>query len=300
MKGMGPMTKAVLATLLLLFTAAFDAAAPSAWGGEGNQLDQAKAAVERSALPREVKVGILTSAEQAVAEGIPSEDVSIIIIRSLDRGVDGRHIEGFLETASKTKIQGLPVRLILDRTEQGLAKGVPSERIGTVTQRLSEHLAAATSVVSRLEASGMKAPNPRASDDAIENVARAMEMSIPQNTLAKMGEKIRDRKGSLGLFNRAVDTTTTFAGSGMSAGQASRLVQSALDKGYSEQDLEAMERYMADELRKNRPMNDVISGMDSRMERGEMTPEMQMQERPGAGPMSGPGTGGMGGMGGRR
>ncbi len=46
-----------------------------------------------------------------------------------------------------------------------------------------------------------------------------------------------------------------------------------------------------------------MSGMDSRMEQGWMTQNMQMQQRPASGPMSGPnpgGMGGMGGMGGRR
>jgi len=100
----------------------------------------------------------------------------------------------------------------------------------------------------------------------------------------------------MALFNRAVDTMTMFAGNGMSADQASRMIHTALGKGYSEGDLEAMERYMADGLRKNRPMNDVVSGMESRMERGSM-------QGNGFDRMGGMGSGergGMGGMGGGR
>jgi hypothetical protein len=61
-----------------------------------------------------------------------------------------------------------------------------------------------------------------------------------------------------------------------------------------------MERYMVNERRKNRPMDEVVSGMNSRMERGEMTHDTQMQDRTGGGSMGGPNSGSMGGMGGRR
>ena len=117
----------------------------------------------------------------------------------------------------------------------------------------------------------------------------------------KTGEQVKERKGSMGLFNRAVDTMTTFVGSGMTTEQAAKMVHTAVAKGYSERDLEAMERYMVGELRKNRPMSEVVSGMSSRMERGDMLHDMQ--DRSGAGSMHSPGSGGMGGMsgmGGRR
>jgi len=283
---------------LLVTTAAILTAAPLARAEEAGSkhLEQARITVERSSLSKEAKAGILTKADQAVAAGIPAEDISIVITRGLDQGVESRHIEGFLETATRAKGRGLPVRLILDRTEQGLAKGVAPEKISGVTQRLSGHLAAAKPIVNRVESGGVKATHAKASDDAIETVARAMEKSIPQDAVLRTGEKVQERKGSLGLFNRAVDTMTTFAGSGMTAGQAVKMVHTAVDKGYSEGDFEAMERYMVNEFRKNRSMNDVISGMNSRMERGEGMRDMQMQDRPGGGTMHEPASGGMGGM----
>jgi hypothetical protein len=294
------MTKDVLHILGVLLLAAAVSLTPvppaRAEDAGSRHLEQAGSAVERSPLPKEAKAGILTRADHAVAAGVPAEDVSIIITRGLDRGVEGRHIEGFLETATRVKEQGLPVRLILDRIEQGLAKGVPAEKILEVTQRLSGHLAAAKPIVNRLESGGVRSTQAKASHECIETVARAMEKSIPQDAVLRTGEKVQERKGSLGLFNRAVDTMTTFAGSGMPAGQAVKMVHTAVDKGYSEGDFEAMERYMVNELRKNRSMNDVISGMNSRMERGEGMRDMQMQDRRGGGTMHEPASGGMGGM----
>jgi hypothetical protein len=287
-------------TTLLLATAAVLGSAPCVKAEDAGQthLEQARVAVEKSGLPRESKSGILTKADRAVAAGIPAEDVSLIITRGLEQGAAGKHVEGFLETATRTKEQNLPIRPVLDRMEQGLAKGVPPEKIAGVTQRLSENLATARPMVSKLETSGIRSAGAKGSDDAVETVARALEKSIAQEAVMKTGEKVKDRKGSMGLFNRAVDTMTTFVGNGMTAEQAAKMVHTAVDKGYSERDLVAMERYMVGELRKNRPMNEVVSGMNSRMERGEMLHDMQ--DRSGAGPMRSPNSGGMGGMGGRR
>jgi hypothetical protein len=283
---------------LLLTTAAVLTTVPCVRAEEAGprHLENARVAVEKSQLSRESKAGILTKADRAVAAGIPAEDVSIIITRGLEQGVESRHVEKFLETATRAKEQNLPIRLVLDRMEQGLAKGVPAEKIVGVTQRLSENLATARPIVSRLETGGIRATHAKGSDDAVETVARALEKSIPQDAVMKTGEQVKERKGSMGLFNRAVDTMTTFVGSGMTAGQAANMVHTAVGKGYSERDLEAMERYMVNELRKNRPMNEVVSNMNSRMERGEMMHDMQ--ERPGAGSMHSPSSGGMGGMGG--
>ncbi len=296
MKRKGPMTKAVLKVIIALLVTAGAVLTPVlyVWAEEAGSkhLEEARVTVEKSSLSKEAKAGMLTKADQAVAAGIPAEDVSIIITRGLNQGVQSRHIEGFLETATRAKEQNLPVRLILDRTEQGLAKGASAEKITGVTERLSEHLSDAKPIVNKFESGGVRPTGAKAPDDAVETVARALEKSIPQYAVMKTGEKVKDRKGSIGLFNRAVDTMTTFAGSGMTAEQAAKMVHTAVDKGYSERDLEAMERYMVNELRKNRPMSDVISGMNAQMEHGTM---MRGMERQGGGMMGNPGSGGMGG-----
>ena len=299
------MTKGLLGLIAALsVTAAVVTASPCAGAEEtgANHLGEARSAVEGSALPKEAKAGILKKADRAAATGVPAEDISVIVSRGLHRGVAGGQIEGFLETAAGAKERHLPVRLLLDRIEQGLAKGVPTDRIADVTQRLSGHLADAAPIVDRLESRGMRATGKNGSDDAVETVARALELSIPRDAVVKTGESVKERKGSLGLFNRAVDTMTTFVGDGMTREQAVNMVHRAVEKGYGERDLAAMESYVADARRKNRPMSDVVSDMNSRMEQGEMY-DTQMRDGMQGGAQQGPGSGGMGGMsgmGGRR
>jgi hypothetical protein len=291
---MSKITKMVaLPALVGLMTLTFGLRAGADEAGS-RHLDEARVTVEQSSLTKEAKAGILTKADHAVTSGIPAEDVAIIITRGLKQGVPGSTIEGFLETTTRVREQHLPSRLVLDRIEQGLAKGVPAERISGVTQRLSNHLATAKPMVEKIESRGVKPAHSGRSDDAVETVARALEKSIPSDAIMRTGEKVREQKGSIVLFDRAVDTMTAFVGNGMHAEQASRMVHSAIDRGYSGQDLETMERYMVEGLRKNRSMDEIVSGMESHMERGDMR---NMHEQPGGGMMDGQGSGGMGGSG---
>ncbi len=296
---------ATLAFLAMTGTMLLAAAAPAGAQEAGwKNLDEARLSVDKSSLTREAKLDILTKADRAVNAGIPPEDVAVIINRGLKERVEGARISGFLEIAAGVKEQKVPVRLVLDRIEQGLSKGVPAERISAVVQGLAGKLAAARPIVNTLVERGVKPVRGGSPDDAVETVARALEKSIPENAIVRTGEQVKERKGTVALFDRAVDAMTIFVGNGMTVDQASRLIRTAMDRGYSEHDFDGMERYMTGELRKGRAMNDIVTGMESGIERGE---KREGREMPGGGPMRGPGSGmgagpgmGGGGMGGRR
>ena len=141
-------------TCVMLLAAALSAGAQEAgW----KQLDEARLSVDKSSLTREAKLDILTKADRAVNAGIPPEDVAVIIARGLKEGVESAKISGFLETAARVKEQNLPARLVLDRIEQGLSKGVPAERIAAVVQGLAGKLAAARPIVNTLVEAQRKA-----------------------------------------------------------------------------------------------------------------------------------------------
>lgn len=257
------------------------------------RLEETRLAIEKSSLTREEKTGILSKVDKAVAAGVPAEDVAIIVNRGFKQGIPSVQMENYLETMTAVKAQNLPVRLVLERIQLGLAKGVPADRIAAATMKLSGNLATARPLVDKVERGGLKNDRGGNSDFAVETVARALEKAIPPDDIVRTGEKVREQKGSIILFDRAIDTMTMFVGNGMKADNASRLVHKAIDRGYTEQDLEVMERYMAGQLRSNRAMNDVVSGMESGMERGTMR---DMHGPQGGGMMS-PGSGGMGGGG---
>ncbi len=284
---------AIMKILSRLWVAAAVIATASWAGAEagGKSLDEARRIVEMSSLTREAKLDILTKADRAVKAGIPPEDGAIIITRGLRQRTDGKSIAGFLETATRVKERSLPVRLVLDRIEQGLSKGVPAGRISGVAQRLAENLASSRPIVDTVIRDGSKPARPGGRDDAIETVARALEKSIPEGAVLRTGTKVRAQNGSLSLFDKAVDTMTYFVGNGMPVEKASRLVHMAVERGYSEKDLEKMEKTMFDDLKKGRSMDDMAAGMENRMNREEMH---EGRGRTGGEQMRGPGAG-MGG-----
>ena len=207
--------------------------------------------IEKSAFSKETKTSLLDKVNNAVNAGIQPDDIVIIVSRGLRQNIDGKAIEGFIDIAVKVKNQNLPVRPVLDRIQQGLSKGVPSERILNVANTLAEKLNSANTIINNLIKEGIKVRNTRERQEAIVTVARAMERSIPEEIITQTGIKVRKHNYSLSMFDKAIDTMTNLVGSGMRVEQASKLVNKAMDKGYSERDMLRMEREISIELKKD-------------------------------------------------
>lgn len=252
--------------------------------------------IEKSAFSKETKASLLKKASDAVNAGIQSDDIAVIINRGLNRGVDSKTIEGFIDTAIKVKGQNLPARPVMDRIQQGLSKGVPPERILGVTKRLAEKLTEADTITKNLVDSGVKAGDSKEREDAVQAVARALERSIPEDIIAQIGVTVKKHNYSLSMFSRAIHTMTTFVESGMPANQASRLVNKAMNKGYSEKDMLTMEKEAANEIKEGKRMEDIGRRMESVMERGSFGQGFRGMEG-GRGPGTGSGMGGGSGMG---
>jgi len=252
-------------------------------------------ALERSALSAAAQADITTRARETVRAGIPEEDVEIIIGRGLERGADAATLGSFLETAVRTKQQGLPVRPVLDRIEQGLSKGVPPERIDAAAKRLADGLAKANPLVDSLLQNGLSPGISGTKDAALESVARAGEQAFSAATMQGLGERVRAQGQSLDQFELAVRTLSFLAGNGMPADAAERVVQTGIERGLTERDYGRLERKVGDMVRQGRSMDDIVSAAERevREHRGNATDNRGMMDH-------GPGTGrDVGGRGGR-
>jgi hypothetical protein len=218
------------------------------------------------------------------------------------RGADAGTINRFLDTGISVKKEGLPVRPVLDRIEQGLSKGVPTERIAAASQRLAEKIATAQPLVDTLIRNGMTPRRGNEREAAIASAARALEKSMNAQDIETMGAAVRNKRGSPMLFTSAMDTATYFTASGMSSKTAMHLVRDAVEKGASERDLGAMVRRVDDEMKHGTKAEDAATkmergnmqgeqGMEQGMDRQEMRQEMRTDH---GGMGSGPGKGGHG------
>ncbi len=275
------------------------AGASGAFATESGHQDAIQRALASSALPPADRAAVQSRAAAAINAGVPAEDVEIIVSRGLNRGAEAGAINRFLDISVSAKRSGLPAGPVLNRIEQGLSKGVPPERIAAASERLAEKLRVAQPIVDTLIRGGMAPRRSAERKEAIEASARALEQSIPAADIEGMGSAVKSRGGQLPLFTSAVDTAAYFAGSGVSSKTASRLVQSAVEKGYSTKDMDSLVKQMNNEMRKGVRAEEAAA----RMERETMETERdmnrkEMMENHGEGAGSMPGMGGMGGTGG--
>jgi hypothetical protein len=224
--------------------------------------DDISRAIGRSSLDAEEKQILIGQVETARKAGVPSDDVEIIVTRGLERGVGAAMLGRFLDTSAQTARQGLPVRPVLDRIEQGLSKGVPPERIDAAGKRLADGLAKAKPLVDGLLQNGLPPGTGGAKDAALESVARAGEQSLSAGTMQGLGETVRAQGQSLDQFDRAVRTLSFLAGNGMPADAAERVVQAGIERGLMERDYARLERKVSDMVRQGRSMDEIVRAAD--------------------------------------
>jgi hypothetical protein len=263
--------------------------------GQETLPEKIKAAVERSPLPGQGKAELLDAAGRALRAGIPADDVEIIISRGGEKGVGAGTTRELIDTAVKAREKGLPVRPVLNRIEQGLSKGVPPDKIAAASRNLSEKLSAAQPIVGELIGRGLKSGSEKDGEYAVETVARALERSIPADTIARTGKQVKERRGSVGLFDKAVHTLTSLTENGMPLESASRLVRSAVDRGFTEKDLSKMERDVVEGLGKGKRMDDVVRSTESGISHERTGEDRGSDRERGGSRESGPERGGSGG-----
>lgn len=257
--------KRLLAALALV-TAIFEAISGTTFA-EAKRIEDVQAVITRSALAPDERAGLAAAAELAINAGLPKEDVSIIVDRGLKRGIEAKIIERFLATGVAMQERGLPTALVMDRIEQGLSKGAAPSRIAVVAEKLAEHLAKASGVITGLEQKGMKAARAGEREEAIETVAQAFEKSISAKTIKELGEAVRTQKGNLLLFSRAVDVTTALAENGVPAKHAAQQVRAAIKKGYGEPELARMEKEFFDAMKKDHQVENARSQTEHQLDR---------------------------------
>jgi hypothetical protein len=252
----------------MIAAAAFAALAATAPMAGAEPAAGVSEAIGRSSLAAEEKQVLIGRVEAARQAGIPADDVMIIVTRGLERGVGAAMLGRFLDTSARVARQGLPVRPVLDRIEQGLSKGVPPERIDAAGKRLADGLAKAKPLVEGLLQNGLQPGTGSAKDAALETVARAGEQDLSAGTIQGLGETVRARGQSLEQFERAVRTLSFLAGNGLPADAAERVVHAGIERGLTERDYGRLERKVSDMVRQGRNMDDIVRAADREVREG--------------------------------
>lgn len=281
-----------LATAVVVVAVALAApeAATAAAGG-----DNILRALEQAPLNAEEKQALNGQAQAALQAGVPADDVEIIVTRGLARGIGAATLGRFLETSAHVARQGLPVRPVLDRIEQGLSKGVPPERIDAAGRRLADGLAKAKPLVDGLLQSGLRVGASGAYEAALESIARAYEQSLSSDTMQALGEAVRTQGQSLDQFERAVRMLSFLAGSGMQADAAGQVIQAGIERGLTERDYARLERKVSDMVRQGRSLDDIVWAADREVREGRIPGDDRGSGHQDKGAVGGRDAGGRGG-----
>lgn len=260
------MRKVFISMALALMTAAAGQA-QAAPGGPGGLLDIQRS-VETSSLSGEQKAALTQAAREAVEAGVPHEDVAIIVTGGLSRGADVQTLTRFLAVARDVQAQGLPVRPVLNKIEQGTAKGVPPERIIEVVGRVRANLVTAAGMVNEVAAQGLAVSVPEEKKGAVEALAGALERGVPAGDIVELGQKAAEVKISLSQFGRAVDTLANLKEMGMPRDLALKAARKAVILNYSERGMARMERDLLTMRKSGMSWEDSFREMGAGMERG--------------------------------
>ena len=223
---------------------------------------QVAAAVEQSGVSREDREALLQEADRALKAGVPAADLEIIVRRAKDRGLPPHQVRELIRTVSQAGEQGLIVRPVLDRIQQGLAKGAPAELIVAAARRLTENLAAAGPLVDGLVRSGLRAASPADRAYAVETVARALEGSVSAQMIRAVGEIALQHELTVSHFDRVVRSLTLLVAAGVPTDSAGRIMRETIEHRFTDRDYSRLEQRVAELLGHGRTPEEIVTTME--------------------------------------
>jgi len=118
---------------------------------------------------------------EAVAAGVPAALARQVADRAEGRGMAGA---AALAPVAEAARRGVPAELVADKVLEGLAKGVPPERITAVAGALCERLAEAERLLGAAREAGLAPPPERRA--ALTDLAQALQAGAPPAALQEL------------------------------------------------------------------------------------------------------------------
>lgn len=125
---------------------------------------------------------VLNSVEQALEEGISSDDTLLIIKGSIENGVDAYNVKKFLDTVISAKGEGLSEKTLINKIKEGLAKDVDERMIINVLNQRSENMKIAQMLLKENEIQNGEP------EKMIDILADSLANGVPTNVLAQVLE----------------------------------------------------------------------------------------------------------------
>ncbi|OGW29415.1 MAG: hypothetical protein A2X56_04680 [Nitrospirae bacterium GWC2_57_13] len=271
------------AAVLMASSVTFGAQAP------GDALAVVERAVTDAGYAFEVRTALMAKAREALEQGISPDDVTALVQKGAEQKMGGQSTTLFLSIAVETKRQGLPERPILNRIHQGIAKGVPPDKVLMAAGQVKERLGAAAEVVDKARSQGLKSGNADERDRAVVAAAVALETGFPTDDIGKIGGLAAQKKRALSQFARAVESMANLKEAGMPRNLAVQTARQFVILDYSEKGMARQEIEMFSMRRSGWSWQDAFSRLHTGGERGTRDMGSPLQHESGAGGVAGSG-----------
>lgn len=221
-----------------------------------------------------------TLVDRGVQAGTDEELLRSVVAQSKERGLESNDIAELLDPAVQTAEKKNPARPILMSTLEGLAKNVPTDRLGTHLETMRQRLDQAGQIVSQWN-EGRPSPEEGQAQRAqlIESVAKAQERGLPMDEIQQLRDALqeRGRNVSPSLLAVAIEVAPDLGANSNGAVERRQLLAVAVEAGYDETDLRALSEIARATPSQNRPASAQMRGAARSIKRGASVAEIQTE-----------------------
>ena len=209
---------------------------------------------------------LLKEAEKAIQSGISSEDTQEIIQKSLEKKIKAYTIIGIFFSLIELAEDGLPTSPIINKTKEGLAKGVSSNEINLSIKEESKNLQFAKYLVEQSLLEGADIEN---KGKAIEILASGLPYNYQEDMITDIVKKgilnQKDIKEIAGALNALSDLINL----DMSITSAKVITEDLLKEDYSPRDMITLVNVIAYAQKNGLSVSEINSEIIHRIRKGE-------------------------------
>ena len=165
-------------SLLLFFTISLSIQA--AQSDDNASISQLEQYLDNSSYSDFQKRMVLNTAQEAINDGISTEDTFSIIKNSVDNEVDPYNIKKFIDSTISAKNDGIAEKSIINKIKEGLAKNVDERLIINAINQKSENMKVARELLAENEIQNGE------TEEMIEVLAESLANGVSDKVLAQV------------------------------------------------------------------------------------------------------------------
>lgn len=209
---------------------------------------------------------LLREVEEAIQSGISSEDTQEIIKKSLEKNIKAYSIIGIFSLLNELAEDGLPTSPIINKTKEGFAKGVSSDKIILSIRKKSENLQFAKYLI---EKSFLEKADIQEKSKAIEILAGSFASNITEDMIIDIFTEAIHNKKKIEDTAGAITALSNLLNLEISDTSARVITKDLLNEGYNSKDMAILTNVITFAKKNGLSVSEINSKIIDRIREGE-------------------------------